>query len=303
MLRYALRRLVVLVPVLWAMVTLVFFLVRLAPGGPFDSERPLSPQALERVQAYYKLDAPVWKQYLDYLGGVARGNLGPSLRSSYSVSERIASKLPVSAELGLYSLIFALVFGLAAGVFASTRPNSWRDHAAMSAAMTGICVPNIVLGPLLVLVFAIVLGWLPSSGWESWQSRLLPVVTLGTAYTAYIARLARGSMLEVLSQDFVRTARAKGLSESAVVVRHAMRAGLQPVVTFLGPATAGLLSGSFVVETVFDIPGLGTEFIASALNRDYTMVLGTVLVFGVLILILNLAADLIQAWLDPRVRY
>jgi len=300
--RFLIRRLLTLLPALWVILTLVFFMVRLAPGGPFDSERPLSAEAQKRIRAYYHLDASLGQQYIEYMAGVLRGDLGPSLRSSYSVNERIAMKLPGSVERGLYSLAFARLCGLGAGVFAATRPNTWRDHVPMSLAMCGICVPNIVLGPLLVLGFAIGLGWLPASGWDAPASRVLPVATLGTAYTAYIARLARGGMLEVMSQDFIRTARAKGLGEGAVVVRHAMRAGLQPVVTFLGPATAGLMSGSFVVETVFDIPGLGTEFVASALNRDYTMVLGTVLVYAVLILALNLVADLMQAWLDPRVR-
>lgn len=302
MFRFALKRLLVLAPVLWLILSLVFFLLRLAPGGPFDEERPLSEAARERIRAYYQLDQPLYRQYLDYMGGLLRGDLGPSLRSTYSVRERIAYKLPVSVELGLWSLALALALGLTAGLLAASRPHSWRDHLPMSLAMAGICVPNIVLGPLLVLVFAIHLRWFPASGWEGPASRVLPVVALGTAYAAFVARLARGGMLEVLAQDFIRTARAKGLGEGAVVLRHGLRGGLRPVVSFLGPAAAGLLSGSFVVETVFNIPGLGTEFIASALNRDYTMVLGTVLVYGVMILFFNFLVDLAQAWLDPRQR-
>lgn len=302
MLRYAARRLLVFAPVLWAMVSVVFFMVRLAPGGPFDEERPLSPEALARVRAYYRLDAPLWRQYVDYFAGVMQGDLGPSLRSSYSVAERIGMRLPVSVELGVWSFVIALALGMSAGLLGAARPNTLRDHAAMGLAMTGICVPNIVLGPVLVLVFAIWLGWLPGSGWFGPASRVLPVATLATAYAAYFARLTRGGMLEVLRQDFMRTARAKGRSETGAVLAHGLRAGIQPVVTYAGPAAAGLLSGSFVVETVFDVPGLGTEFIDSALNRDYTMLLGTVLVYGVLILLFNLAVDLVQAWLDPRVR-
>ena len=299
---FILRRFLVLAPVLWVIMTGVFFMVRLAPGGPFDEERPLTPEARERVRAYYNLDASLFEQYLDYMADLLRADLGPSLRSSYSVKERIAMKLPVSVELGVYSLVFAVALGLTAGVLAASRPNSLRDHLPMSLAMTGICVPNIVLGPLLALVFGILLGWLPVSGWDVPSSKVLPVVALGTAYTAYIARLARGGMIEVISQDFIRTARAKGLAESRVVVRHALRGGIQPVVTFLGPAAAGLLTGSFVVESVFNIPGLGTEFIASALNRDYTMVLGTVFIYAVMILMFNLLVDIAQAWLDPRAR-
>lgn len=302
MLFYLARRVLVMVPVLWIIVTLVFFMVRLAPGGPFDQERPLSPEAEQRIRAYYRMDVSWGQQYLDYMRGLLRGDLGPSLRSSFTVNERIGMKLPVSAELGFYALCFSLVAGLSAGVFAASRANSWRDHVPMAFAMTGVCVPNIVLGPLLVLVFAVGLGWVPSSGWDSAASKVLPVVALGTAYTAYVARLARGGMLEVLSQDFIRTARAKGLGESRVVLRHALRGGIQPVVTFLGPAAAGLLTGSFVVESVFDIPGLGTEFVNAARARDYTMVLGSVLVYAVLILAFNLAVDLAQVWLDPRVR-
>ena len=303
MVKFIFRRALTLIPVLWVIVTLVFFMMRLAPGGPFDEERPLPPEAIARMREHYNLDASLWRQYLEYMGELLRGNLGPSLKKrDYTVNELVALKLPVSVELGLYALIYAVVLGLTAGVLASSRPNSWRDHLPMSFAMIGICVPNIVLGPLLVLVFAIWLGWLPASGWGEPASRVLPVVTLGTAYTAYIARLARGGMLEVMSQDFIRTARAKGLGEAAVVVRHALRGGIQPVATFLGPAAAGLLTGSFVVENVFDIPGLGTEFVSSAQNRDYTMVLGTVLVYASLILLFNLAVDVVQAWLDPRVR-
>ncbi|HUW62349.1 MAG TPA: ABC transporter permease subunit [Candidatus Bathyarchaeia archaeon] len=303
MTRFIVNRLVEIVPVLFIIVTLVFFMIRLAPGGPFDTEKSAPPEVLENLEAYYHLDLPLYRQYLMYLGRLVHGDLGPSFKNSnFSVNELIALGFPVSLELGLYALAVALAIGLAAGISASLKPNSARDYVPMSLAMAGICIPNFVLGPLLVLVFALWLGWLPSSGWDGPLYKILPALTLGAAYAAYVARLTRGSMLEVLSQDFIRTARAKGLSEARVVLRHALRGGIQPVVSFLGPAAAGLLSGSFVIETIFQIPGLGRLFVQAAFNRDYTMILGTVLFYAFLILVFNLAVDVIEAFLDPRIR-
>ncbi|MFP4581393.1 MAG: ABC transporter permease [Candidatus Sumerlaeia bacterium] len=303
MIRFAARRLLLFIPVLWITITLVFFLVRLAPGGPFDDERAFSEEVMDRIRAHYNLDAPLWRQYFDYMAGLFRGDLGVSLtRPSRTVNEWIRLRFPVSMELGIYALVIALLIGLSAGFMASLRPNSWMDHLPMSFAMFGICIPSFVLGPLLVLIFALWFRWLPVQGWDSPLDRVLPAITLGATYAAYIARLSRGGMLEALSQDFVRTARAKGAGEPTVVLRHALRGGIQPVVAFLGPAAAGLLTGSFVVETIFQIPGLGREFIQAALNRDYTMIMGTVLFFAVLILFFNLVVDLLQAWLDPRIR-
>jgi len=303
MIGFVVRRLLEMAPVLLVIVTLVFFLVRLAPGGPFDAERTVSPEIMENIRAYYNLDAPLVSQYFDYLKHLARGDLGPSFKNgNFSVNELILLGFPVSMELGLYALLFALALGLGAGIVASLKPNTLTDHVPMALAMTGICIPAFVLGPLLVLVFSLWLGWLPVAGWEGAASKVLPAITLGAGYAAYIARLTRGGMLEVLSEDFIRTARAKGLNEGAVVLRHALRGGVQPVVAFLGPAVAGLLSGSFVIETIFQVPGLGRFFIQAAFNRDYTMILGTVLFYAGLILLLNLAADVAQAWLDPRLR-
>jgi oligopeptide transport system permease protein len=303
MMRFIARRLLEMIPVLWIIVTLVFFLIRLAPGCPFDAERNVSDEVLKNLNAYYHLNAPLYRQYLDYLMDLLRGDLGPSFKNaSYSVNELILLGFPVSLELGMYALLVALGLGLLAGIVASTKPNSARDYVPMALAMLGICVPTFVLGPLLVLLFALWLGWLPVSGWEGPAYKILPAITLGAAYAAYIARLSRGGMLEVLSQDFIRTARAKGLTEARVVLRHALRGGLQPVVAFLGPAAAGLLSGSFVVETIFQVPGLGRFFVQAAFNRDYTMILGTVLFYAVLILLFNLVVDVTQAWLDPRLR-
>lgn len=303
MAKYILRRVLGFLPVLFIIVTATFFLIRLAPGGPFDAEKAVSPAVLEQIGKHYHLDAPLHIQYLDYLGGLFRGDLGPSLKQpSRTVSEWIALRFPVSLELGVYAMLVALGVGLAAGVVASLRPNRLTDYVPMSLAMVGICVPNFVLGPLLVLVFALWFGWLPVSGWDGPAHKLLPAITLGAAYAAYVARLSRAGMLEILSQDFIRTARAKGATEARVVLRHGLRGGLQPVVSFMGPAAAGLLTGSFAVETIFQVPGLGREFVNAAFSRDYTMILGTVLFFAALILLFNLIVDVVQAWLDPRLR-
>lgn len=304
MLRFVLRRFLQFVPVLFVIVTLTFFLVRLAPGGPFDSERALSPEALAQLHRVYNLDAPLHQQYLDYLWGLLQGDLGPSMKKpERSVAEWIALCLPVSLELGVYALVVALLVGLTAGSMAALRPNTLSDYVPMSLAMAGICIPNFVLGPLLVLVFALQLEWLPVAGWRFPADKVLPSLTLGAIYAAYIARMTRGSLLGVLAQDFVRTARARGVSEAGVVLRHALRGALQPVIAFLGPAAAGLLTGSFVVERIFQVPGLGREFVDAAFHRDYTMVMGTVLLFALLIMVFNLGVDVVQAWLDPRLRH
>ena len=303
MIRLIAWRVLEMVPILWIITTVVFFVIRLAPGGPFDAERNVSAEVLKNLNAYYHLDEPLYRQYLQYMGDLLHGDLGPSFKNaSWSVNELIALGAPVSLELGVYALAVALAIGLAAGIVASTKPNTARDHIPMSLAMLGICVPTFVLGPLLVLVFGLWLDWLPVAGWDGPQYKLLPALTLGAAYAAYIARLTRGGMLEVLAQDFIRTARAKGLSRGRVVLRHALRGGVQPVVSFLGPAAAGLLTGSFVVETIFQIPGLGRFFVQAAFNRDYTMIMGMVLFYAMLILCFNLVVDVVQAWLDPRVR-
>lgn len=303
MIRFILKRLATFVPVLLAIITITFFMVRIAPGGPFDEERKVPEETMRQLEKAYNLDAPLYRQYLDYLGGVLRGDLGPSFKKpSRTVTEWIILKLPVSLELGVYALLIALAIGLPAGILAATRPNSMQDYVPMSVAMGGICIPNFVLGPLLVLVFSLWLGWLPVTGWTTPAEKILPSITLGAVYAAYIARLTRGGMLEVMGQDYIRTARAKGLSETAVVLKHGLRGGLLPVIAFLGPATAGLLTGSFVIEKIFLIPGLGREFVDAAFNRDYTMIMGTVLVYATLVLVLNLVADILQALLDPRVR-
>lgn len=304
MIRFIARRLAELVPVLFVIVTLTFFLVRLAPGGPFDRERQVTPEVKKRLEEHYKLNAPMHVQYFDYLNRLAHGDLGVSFsKPSYTVAELIAMRLPVSLELGGYALLVAIGFGLIAGLAAALRPNSALDYGSMSFAMIGICLPSFVLGPLLLLVFAEYFHWFPVIGWDSPADKVLPSFTLGAAYAAYIARLTRGGMLEVMSQDYIRTARAKGLRETEVLVRHGLRGGIQPVVTFLGPATARLMTGSFVVETVFWVPGLGRDFVSAAFNRDYPLIMGTVLTYAVFVLLLNLVTDVLHAWLDPRVRH
>lgn len=287
-----------------AVITVTFFLVRIAPGGPFDSEKAVLPEVKAALEAQYRLDLPLFEQYTAYLGDLAKGDFGPSFKyPGRSVNELIEAGLLVTAELGLYALLIATLIGGAAGVFASLKPNSLQDYVPMSLAMIGICMPTFLLGPLLVLIFGIRLEWLPVSGWGDIPGdKILPSITLGAAYAAYIARLSRAGMLEVLSQDYIRTARAKGLPERQVVLKHALRGGLLPVIAFLGPAFAGLLAGSFVVETIFQIPGLGRFYVQAAFNRDYTMILGTTVFLSTLIVLFNLLSDILAASLNPRLR-
>lgn len=304
MFRYLLGRLVGFPLVLLVIVTASFFIMRIAPGGPFDMDRALPEQVRLNVEAKYHLDEPLPRQYLRYLGDVFRGDLGPSFRyPDRTVTELIALGFPVSLTLGACALAFAVLVGGTAGVLAAIRHNRFLDYLTMSLALGGVSIPNFVLGPLLILTFALWLGWLPVAGWGTWRHLVLPAVTLGAFYTAYVARLARAGMLEVILQDFIRTARAKGLREAAVVTRHALPSAVLPVVSYLGPAAAGALTGSVVVETVFGIPGIGRYFVTSALNRDYTMVLGTVVVYSALLVVFNLIVDCLYAYLDPRVTY
>ncbi len=303
--RFVALRTLQAIPVILAVITLTFFLVRAAPGGPFSSEKAVSEQVRVALEAQYRLDLPMHRQYLSYLQDLLRGDMGPSFHyPGRSVGELIIEGLPVTAELGLYALLIALCIGILAGVLASLKPNTLQDYVPMSFAMIGICMPSFLLGPLLVLIFGVWLGWLPISGWgASAGDKVLPSITLGAMYAAYIARLSRSGMLEILSQDYLRTARAKGLPEYLVITRHALRGGLLPVISFLGPAFAGLLSGSFVVETIFQIPGLGRFYIQAAFNRDYTMILGTTIFLAGLIVVFNLLSDIVAAWLNPRLRY
>ena len=304
MISLILRRLGTAIPVLLAVITLTFVMVHSAPGGPFDEEKAVSPEVLVKLNERYNLNEPLVVQYFDYLGNVLQGDFGPSFRyPSRSVTELISIGLPITFELAFYAILFALMLGIIAGVVSSLRPNTAYDYVPMTIAMAGICIPSIVLGPSLTLIFGIQLNWLPVTGWGDIPGdKVLPTITLGTAYAAYCARLTRGGMLEILNQDFIRTARAKGISEFRVVVVHALRGGLTPVIAFLGPAMAGLLAGSFVVETIFGIPGLGRFYVEAAFNRDYTMILGTSIFFSCLIISFNLLSDLVAASLNPKLR-
>jgi len=304
MARYALKRLAGALPTLLILLTLAFFLIRLAPGGPFDGEKQLPPEIQANLDRIYHLDEPLWQQYLRYLGNLLRGDFGPSFQyQDYSVNELIAAGFPVSLQLGLSAMLLALVVGVGLGTWAALRQNRPMDHGIMALAMTGISIPNFVLAPLLILLFAVHLGWLPAGGWQGdWRHALLPVVALALPQIAYIARLMRGSMIEVLRSNAIRTARAKGLPERLILLRHALKPALLPVVSYLGPATAALVTGSVVVEQIFGIPGLGRHFVQGALNRDYTLVMGVVIFYGVLIVLFNFVVDLLYAVLDPRVR-
>mgnify|MGYP001439801505 FL=1 len=304
MIRFAAVRLLQAIPVLFGVITITFILIHSAPGGPFSADKAVPPEVLIALEEKYDLNLPLWQQYFGYLEDLISGDFGPSFKyPGRNVSELIASAFPTTAELALYSMIVAIVIGLFAGVVAAMRPNSVQDYAPMSLAMIGICMPSFLLGPLLVLIFGIYLEWLPISGWNSLPGdKILPAITLGTGYAAYIARLTRGGMLDILSQDYIRTARAKGLSEIVIVCKHGLRGGLIPVVAFLGPAFAGMLGGSFVVETIFNIPGLGRFYVQAAFNRDYTMILGTTIFFAALIVSFNLISDILAMWMNPKLR-
>lgn len=305
MLVHLLRRLLIALPTLFAVVTVAFFLMRLAPGGPFDGDRRLPPAVEANLLAAYKLDQPLSAQYVDYLAMLARGDLGPSFKQKdFSVNELIAAGAPVSFTLGLLALLTAVVAGIALGAVAGARAGGTPDHLVGALAMLLLALPPFVLAPLGVLLFAIRLDWLPAGGWAglSAQHLVLPVLALAAPYIAAIARLTRGAVVETLAAAFVRTARAKGLSTSRLYVAHVLPAALTPVVSFLGPASATLLTGSMVVEQVFGLPGIGRYFVQGALARDYTLVMGVVLVYAVVILAANLLVDLLHARLDARVR-
>ncbi len=304
MLRFALKRVLGAIPTLLVLIALAFFLIKAAPGGPFDTDRRLPPEIEANLQAAYNLDEPLYRQFGLYLGGLLKGDFGPSFQyRDYTVTELIAAGFPVSLRLGGLAMLLAFVVGVVVGTVAALKQNAFTDHAAMAVAMTGISIPNFVMAPLLVLVFAVTLKWLPAGGLGDWRNFVLPVVALALPQIAYIARLTRGSMIEVLRADFIRTARAQGLPQRAVIIRHALKPALLPVISYLGPATAAIITGSVVIEQIFGVPGLGRFFVQGALNRDYTLVMGVVVFYGVLIVVFNLIVDLVYGWLDPRVQY
>jgi oligopeptide transport system permease protein len=305
MLTYMLRRIAGLVPTLFVLVTLSFFIIRLAPGGPFDQQQPLPAAIRANLDAAYGFDQPLAVQYGRYLAGVVQGDLGPSLRyQDFTVTELIARGLPLSLTIGLAAALLAFFTGVPLGAFAAWRANGFADHAVMSFSMLGVVLPSFVIGPLLALVFGIYWPIFRVGGYEPGvlSFLVLPVITLALPVSAYIARLMRNSLEEVLRTNYIRTARAKGLGASAVLLRHALRPALIPVVSYLGPAVAFVVTGSLVVESVFGLPGSGRFLVQGAVDRDYPLVMGMILVYGVLTLVCNLIADLLYAWLDPRVR-
>jgi len=304
-LRFTLQRLLSAIPTLLVLISLAFLLIRIAPGGPFDAERQLPPEIEQRLRAAYHLDEPLPQQLGRYLWNLLQGDFGPSFQyRDYTVTELIGASFPVSLRLGALAMALALLLGVAAGTLAALRQNRLADHALMTAAMTGISIPNFVLAPLLVLVFAVWLRWLPAGGLGDGSLRylVLPVIALALPQVAYIARLTRGSMIEVLRSPFVRTARAQGLPMRTIILRHALRPALLPVLSYLGPALAAIVTGSVVVEQIFGVPGLGRFFVQGALNRDYTLVMGVVVFYGTLIVVMNFLVDVAYGWLDPRLK-
>jgi ABC-type dipeptide/oligopeptide/nickel transport system permease component len=305
MFRHVVRQLLWMIPVLFVISVITFALVHAVPGGPFDKEKPLPPEIIANLEAYYGLDQPVWKQYVDYIGRiVTRFDFGPVYSSrSRRVNDIFADHLPVSAQLGVLALLIAVGIGVPLGILAALKQNSFWDYLGMGVAIFGVSVPNVVLGPLLIVIFALGLGLLPVAGWGTPAQMIMPSFALGTGAAALIARLTRASMLQVIREDYIRTARAKGLTERVVMVRHALKNAFIPVATVLGPMFAALVTGTFVVEQIFAIPGMGKYFITSVTNRDYPVVMGTILLYAFVLVLANLAVDITYAFLDPRIRY
>ena len=308
MIRFIIRRLISLIPTLFLIVTFSFFIMKVAPGGPFSAERNPPPEVLANINKVYHLDEPLPKQYVRYLGNMLRGDLGPSFRyKDYTVNDLIGNTMPNSLILGITALCSALVFGLLVGLVSAVKRNSIADYASMSVAVIGISIPLFVVGPLLMLLFAVKLKWLPTSGWitgrQGLKTLIMPALALSLPYFAYIARLSRASVLEVLRSDYIRTAYAKGLSYPVVLFKHALKGAMLPVISYLGPAFAGIITGSVVIERIFLVPGLGTFFVQSALNRDYTLIMGTVIMYSVILIFMNFVVDILYAVIDPRISY
>ncbi|WP_428399197.1 oligopeptide ABC transporter permease OppB [Marinobacter salarius] len=306
MFSFIIRRLAVAVPTILALITVSFVLMHAAPGGPFTNERNVPEAVMENIEAKYNLDKPLWQQYLIYVGNVAQGDLGPSFRyKDFTVNELIESSFPRSAYIGAWSFLFVVVFGVGLGVVAALKQNRWPDYTVMTAAMTGVVFPNFVMAPLLVLLFAVTLRWLPAGGWEGGQVEyiVLPIIAMATSYIAQVARITRSSMIETLRSPFIRTARAKGIPRHKIVLRHALKPALIPVVSYLGLAFVGIITGSVIIDQVFSTGGIGQHFVNGAINRDYSLILGVTILVGVLTIVFNAAVDILYTWLDPRVRY
>ena len=306
MLKLIFKRLLEAIPTLFVLVTISFFMMRLAPGSPFTSERGYPPEVMANIEAKYHLNEPLTTQYMSYWKSLAQGDLGPSFKyKDYSVNELLAQAFPVSVKLGLYAFILALVLGVTFGVIAALRQNSWLDYLLMTFSMTGVVIPSFVTAPILILLFAVTLRWLPGGGWNNgaFNNMILPTVALALVYLAGIARIMRGSMIEVMNSQFIRTARAKGLPMRVIVWKHALRPALLPVISYLGPAFVGIITGSIVIETIFGLPGIGQLFVNGALNRDYGMVLSLTILLGILTIAFNAIVDLLYAVIDPKIRY
>jgi oligopeptide transport system permease protein len=304
MIGYFLKRLLGAIPTLLALMTITFFVMKAVPGGPFDREKALPAAVKANIDAKFHFNEPALKQYVRYLSNAVRGDFGPSYRylGGRTVNEIIKDGFPVSFLLGAYAILLSIIIGVPLGVLSAYKKNSWLDFSAMFLAVAGISLPNFMLASILVLVFSVHLGWLPPALWEGWQTAILPTVTLAVRPIALIARLTRASVLETLATDYIRTARAKGLGTAKVLFKHALKNALVPVVTLLGPLTAAIITGSFVIEVIFAIPGLGRHFVSAVIDRDYTLIMGVTFVYGVVVVLANLAVDMLYAWIDPRIR-
>lgn len=303
MFKFILKRLVTSFITIWLVITITFVLMHAIPGGPFTREKGVPEEIQRNIEAKYHLDEPLWKQYTNYLGNLAKGDLGPSFKyQGVTVNEIIAQGFPVSAQLGGVALLIMFLVGIPTGIISALKQNKWQDHLAMFLATLGVAIPNFVVATLLIYFVGVKLGWLPTSRWVSWESVIMPAIALAGYYTAYVARLTRSSLLEIVQQDYIRTARAKGMPERVVIYKHALKNALIPIVTYMGPITAGILTGSFVIEKIFAIPGLGQHFVTSIGNRDYMTILGTTIFYSVFLVSLNFVIDILYSFIDPRIR-
>ncbi|EPC6192512.1 TPA: oligopeptide ABC transporter permease OppB [Vibrio cholerae] len=306
MLKFIAKRIFEAIPTMLVLITISFFLMRYAPGNPFSSERPLPPEVMANINAKYGLDKPVSEQYLTYLTNIVQGDFGPSFKyKDYTVNELIASALPVSVKIGLAAFVFTVIMGVMVGTIAALKQNTWIDYTIMSTAMLGVVMPSFVLAPVLIYIFAIQFSLFPAGGWQDggFEYMALPVLGMSLLYVATFARITRGSMIETLNSNFIRTARAKGLSYGYIVVKHALKPALLPVVSYMGPAFVGIITGSVVIETIFGLPGIGKLFVNAAFNRDYSLVMGVTILIGFLFILFNAIVDILLAYIDPKIRY
>lgn len=306
MLKFIAKRIFEAIPTMLVLITISFFLMRYAPGNPFSSERPLPPEVMANINAKYGLDKPVSEQYLTYLTNIVQGDFGPSFKyKDYTVNELIASALPVSVKIGLAAFVFTVIMGVTVGTIAALKQNTWIDYTIMSTAMLGVVMPSFVLAPVLIYIFAIQFSLFPAGGWQDggFEYMALPVLGMSLLYVATFARITRGSMIETLNSNFIRTARAKGLSYGYIVVKHALKPALLPVVSYMGPAFVGIITGSVVIETIFGLPGIGKLFVNAAFNRDYSLVMGVTILIGFLFILFNAIVDILLAYIDPKIRY